>query len=195
MTKPPLAQGEPYRGGPMFEHPRSRREWVNEPAVRAIWVPLIHPRHPGNEGYADDCEAWRPVYWTGMTPAQLAALFDAAPWERDQGHNRRPLHRWFLDLADGFPEVTFHGFTRERFQWSVVVEGFDLVGPADRVLECVRWVWHTLAGTGFSQGDERHLHRIGDPDHAWEEREDHETGADAHRPEDAGRWHHWRWWD
>jgi hypothetical protein len=52
-----------------------------------------------------------------------------------------------------------------------------------------------LAGTEFSRGDERHLHRIGDPDHAWEERAGYETGEVAHRPEDAGRWHHWRWRD
>ena len=50
MTKPPLAQGEPYRGGPMFEHPRYRREWVNEPAVRAIWVPLTTPGTRGTRG-------------------------------------------------------------------------------------------------------------------------------------------------
>jgi hypothetical protein len=54
-----------------------------------------------------------------MTPAQLAGLFDTAPWERDQGRNARPRHRWFLDLADAFPEVTLHGFTRDRFQWSI----------------------------------------------------------------------------
>ncbi|MGH2371295.1 MAG: hypothetical protein ACRDI2_24230, partial [Chloroflexota bacterium] len=189
------AQGRPYEGAPMVDHPLYREEWVNEPAVRAIWAPLIHPRHPGNKIYHEFPELRAPRYWTGMTPAQLAALIETAPWEREQGYNARPRHQWFLDLADAFPEVTFHGFTRERGQWSIVVEGFDLIAPAERVLESVRWVWHSLAGTEFSPGDERHLHRIGDPDHAWEERASYETGEDTHCPEDAGRWHHWRWWD
>jgi hypothetical protein len=179
----------------MFEHPRYRRGWVNEPAVRAIWRPLVHPRHPANGGRDPDAGDRHPVYWARMTAPQLAALIDAAPWERDRGHNARPLHACFLDLADAFPEVTSHGFTRQRSQWSTVVEGFDPIAPADGVLECARWAWHTLAATPFSRGDSRHLHRIGDPAHAWEEREDDETGEDAHDPEDAGRWHHWRWWD
>ena len=68
------------------------------------------------------------------------------------------------------PEVTFHGFTRERFQWSIVVEGFDLIAPAERVLGAARWIWHSLAGTEFGRGDERHVHRIGAPGRAWEER-------------------------
>jgi hypothetical protein len=139
MTKPAKAQGRPFEAAPMFDHPRYRREWVNEPEVRAIWVPLIHPRHPGNKTYHEFPDMWQPLYWTGMTPAQVAALFDTAPWERDQGHNARPRHQWSLHLADEFPEVTFHGFTRERYQWSICIEGFDLIAPADRVLECVRW--------------------------------------------------------
>ena len=179
----------------MSDHPRYRREWVNEPAVRAIWAPLRHPRHPLNKLRDELPDAQGPVYWAGMTPAQLAALLETAPWERDRGYNKRPLHRWFLDLADAFPEVTLHGFTRDRFQHSIVVEGFDLIAPAERVLESVRWVDRSLAGTGFSRGDDTHLHRIGDPDHAADECAYHETGADAHRPEHAGRWHHWRWWD
>src|SRR5262249_36883666 len=124
MPEPPKAQGEPHEAHPMFEHPRYREAWVNEPAVRAVWAPLVHPRHPLNRLRDEFPDMSTPAYWTGMTPAQLAVLFDTAPWERDQGHNRRPRHRWFLDLADAFPEVTFHGFTRDRSQHSVVVEGF-----------------------------------------------------------------------
>jgi hypothetical protein len=179
----------------MFDHPLYREVWVNEPAVRAIWAPLLLPRHPGNRLRAEMPDVQGPVYWADMTPAQLAALLETAPWERDQGHNARPRHRWFLDLADAFPEVTFHGFTRDTFQHSIVVEGFDLIAPAERVLDSVRWVELSLRRTEYSRGDDRHLHRIGDPDHADDERRYGETGADAHRPEDAGRWHHWRWWD
>jgi hypothetical protein len=195
MTKPPRAQGRPYEAHPMFDHPLYRDGWVNEAAVRAIWKPLVHPRHPGTKLHHEFPDMWTPLYWTGMTPAQRTALIDTAPWERDQGHNARPRHQWFLDLADAFTEVTFHGFTRDRYQWSIAVEGFDLIAPAERVLESVRWVDRSLASTAFSYGDDRRLHRIGDPGHAWQEREDRETGEDAHDPKDAGRWHHWRWWD
>ena len=90
--------------------------------------------------------------------------------------------------------MTFHGFTRDRYQWSVVVEGFDLVAPAERVLESVRWVGLSLASTDFSSGSDRHPLRVGDPDHAWEAREDGEDGEDAHAPAQAGLWHHRRWW-
>jgi Uma2 family endonuclease len=70
--------------------------------------------------------------------------------------------------ADAFPEVTLHGLTRVRFQRSIAVEGVDLTAPAERVLESVRWIWHSLAGTEFGRGDERHRPRIGDSDHARE---------------------------
>src|SRR5262245_48884392 len=116
MPNPPRAQGKPYSSPPMFEDPRYRKAWVLEPDVRAICTPLLLPRHPLKQLRNELPGVRGPVYWAGMTPAQLAALLDTAPWERDQGHNARPKHRWFLDLADAFPEATFHGFTRDRLQ-------------------------------------------------------------------------------
>ena len=203
----------------MDEDPRFRPGWTTEPAVEAIWRPLVDPEHPGNQPFPDGRLPQEaivaPYYWHRMPPAQLAALFDLAPWERPIRVNDQPRFEWFLDpLAERFPEVTFHGHTHTKIG-QLRVEGFELIGTAERVLEA--WVWlrdqqrapweavRQARGQGaealaaavaeaervaWDAPDEVHLHRIGE----GIER-DGETGRSAHRPEDVGRWHYWVWWD
>ena len=119
--------------------PRFRPGWTAEPAVEAIWRPLVDADHPFNR---PEAEAHRreggafPYHWDGMTPNQLAALLELAPWERPHRVNVAPPAQWFLDpLAEYFPDVTFHGLIHTRVISQFAVEGFQLIAAADRVLE------------------------------------------------------------
>jgi len=73
--------------------PRFRLGWTTELAVEAIWRPLVDADHPFNR---PDVETQRsaggmiPYHWDGMTPSQLAALLDMAPWERPHRVNVSP---------------------------------------------------------------------------------------------------------
>ncbi|MDQ3700056.1 MAG: hypothetical protein M3442_03935 [Chloroflexota bacterium] len=182
----------PDRSPNMFDDPRYRQGWVLEPPIEGIWRPLLTPGHPFNRAEDESGPGARrgmPYAWSGMTPDQLAAIFDYAPWERAQGYNDRPVHAWFLELAEAFPEVTFHGFVHTTFQPRIVVEGGEVVAPAERVLELVKWIWDRHAWKDWSRPNDVHQHKIDGTVLNGEE------GANAHAPQDEGKWHHWFWWD
>jgi hypothetical protein len=168
--------------------PRFRPGWTTEPAAEAIWRPLVDADHPFNRPEAQAPHTAMPHHWDGMTPNQLAALLDLAPWARQQRVNLSPPAQWFLDpLAEHFPDVTFHGLVHTEFA-QFAVEGFQLIAPSESVLEILAWL-HTQR-VPYPWPDDVH-YRQGDtipvsPDD-W----------DLHRENDgpAGRWHLWWWWD
>jgi hypothetical protein len=121
-----------------------------------------------------------------MPPAHLAALFDLAPWERQLGYNGRPVHQWFLDpLAEAFPDVTFHGLVHTQVS-QFAVEGFQLIAPADRVLELLAWLRDQRVPATWLDADS-----VLKPGDSVPLRPD-DWGL---HQEDDGRWHYWAWWD
>jgi hypothetical protein len=171
--------------------PRFRLGWTTEPAVEAIWRPLVDADHPFNRPEVEADRSARgaiPYHWDGMTPGQLAAILDLAPWERRHRVNVSPPAQWFLDpLAEHFPDVTFHGLIHTKVA-QFAVEGFQLIAVADRILDLLAWLrtqrvpYPWPDGVQYRQGDTI----LVSPDD-W----------DLHREDEGpgGRWHLWWWWD
>jgi hypothetical protein len=191
-----MATDEPARRPPAGEEEEAESDedvWTSAPAVEAHWRPLLDPGHPMNrlrreQGWADDEEGEGfPYYWSGMSPAQLAAVFDRPPCPGIRGvHNARPRHQWFLDpLGETFPGVTFHGVVHHRLG-NFQVEGFQLIAPPARALELQAWLKRQKMPATAQHADEWRKER--DPIAVRPD----DWGLHRH---DDGLWHFWWWWD
>ena len=81
-------------------------------------------------------------YYDHKTKAEIEAYLEkyGNGHDREEAQNDSPTVGEFLELADAYPTITYHGYVVEkpRTDFRVAIEGFEITGlTADQTLDVV----------------------------------------------------------